>query len=177
MASRWKLYSPEGDWTFEGNLNGRLLYTILSVERGIARWRCHTAEVPLNFKAEEEEQCVKQRLRENKSQYKGATCDFVNTFGDAVLCRQEPLLQKALQDGADRGPVDQLQHKQVRLREKISWSVLLTSSGGVPADCFWGATPNIRENTWTPWCFLCIVAFLKWNVYSFDILYEMFCYV
>lgn len=37
VAPRWKLYSPEGDWTFEGNLDGRLLDAILSVERGIAR--------------------------------------------------------------------------------------------------------------------------------------------
>ena len=39
----------------------------------------------------------------------------VRTFGDAVLCGQEPLLQEALQHGAHRGPVDQLQHKQVGL--------------------------------------------------------------
>lgn len=37
VASCWKLYSPEGDWTFEGNLNGRLLHAVLSVERRIAR--------------------------------------------------------------------------------------------------------------------------------------------
>lgn len=40
----------------------------------------------------------------------------VFTFGDAVLRGQKPLLQQPLEDGADRGPVDQLQHEQVRLR-------------------------------------------------------------
>ena len=43
----------------------------------------------------------------------GRVC--VRTFGDAVLCGQEPLLQEALQHRADRGPVDQLEHKQVGL--------------------------------------------------------------
>lgn len=44
----------------------------------------------------------------------------VHTFGDAVLCGEEPLLQQALEDGADRRPVDQLQHKQVRLRKEAA---------------------------------------------------------
>ncbi len=54
MASCWKLYTPESDWTFEGNLNGRLLHAVLPVERRVARWCCYAAEVPLNFDAEGE---------------------------------------------------------------------------------------------------------------------------
>ena len=40
------------------------------------------------------------------------------TFRDTVLCRQESLLEQALQHGAPRGPVDQLQHKEVGLPRK-----------------------------------------------------------
>ena len=40
------------------------------------------------------------------------------TFRDTVLCRQESLLEQALQHGAHRGPVDQLQHKEVGLPRK-----------------------------------------------------------
>lgn len=54
VASCWKLYSPEGDRTLERNLNRRLLHAILSVERRVARRRCHAAEVPLNFCVEEQ---------------------------------------------------------------------------------------------------------------------------
>lgn len=46
----------------------------------------------------------------------------VHTFGDAVLCGEKPLLQQALEDRADRRPVDQLQHKQVRLRKEAALS-------------------------------------------------------
>lgn len=49
MASCWKLYSPEGDRTFEGNLHGRLLHAFLAVERCVPRRRRNAAEVPLNF--------------------------------------------------------------------------------------------------------------------------------
>lgn len=49
VASGWKLYSPEGDWTLERNLNGRLLHAVLSVERRVPRRRRDAAEVPLNF--------------------------------------------------------------------------------------------------------------------------------
>lgn len=38
------------------------------------------------------------------------------TFGDAVFCREKPLLQETLEDGANRWPVDQLKHKQVGLQ-------------------------------------------------------------
>lgn len=54
MSSCWKLYSPEGDRTFEGYLNGCLLHAILSIERCIAWWCCYAAEVPLDCDAEEE---------------------------------------------------------------------------------------------------------------------------
>lgn len=39
------------------------------------------------------------------------------TFGDAVFCGKEPLLQETLEDGAHRWPVDQLKHKQVGLQD------------------------------------------------------------
>lgn len=45
------------------------------------------------------------------------------TFRDTVLRRQEPLLEEALQHGAHRGPVDQLQHKEVGLPRKSGDSV------------------------------------------------------
>lgn len=38
------------------------------------------------------------------------------TFGDAVLSREQALLDEPLQHGAHRGPVHQLQHEQVGLR-------------------------------------------------------------
>lgn len=40
------------------------------------------------------------------------------TFRDTVLRRQESFLEQALQHGAHRGPVDQLQHKEVGLPRK-----------------------------------------------------------
>lgn len=41
------------------------------------------------------------------------------TLGDAVFCRKESFLEKPLEDGAHRWPVDQLQHEQVRLRGNV----------------------------------------------------------
>lgn len=41
------------------------------------------------------------------------------TFGDAVLSRQEALLEEALQHGAHGRPVDQLQHEEVGLRGRV----------------------------------------------------------
>ena len=55
VASGWKLYSPEGDGTFEGDLDGRLLHAVLSVERGVARRCSYATEVPFNFKGERRE--------------------------------------------------------------------------------------------------------------------------
>lgn len=52
VASRWKLYSPEGDWTLERDLDGGLLHAVLPVERGVTRRRCYAAEIPLDFDAE-----------------------------------------------------------------------------------------------------------------------------
>lgn len=54
------------------------------------------------------------------------------TFRDTVLCRQEPLLEEALQHGAHRGPVDQLQHEEVGLPRKRGGSVPACSPHGPP---------------------------------------------
>lgn len=48
VTSCRQLYSSEGDRTFERNLDGRLFYAVLSVERGAARRCRYATEVPLN---------------------------------------------------------------------------------------------------------------------------------
>ena len=48
VSPRWKLYSPEGDWTFEGDFDGRLLHAVLAVQRGVAGGRGYATEVPLH---------------------------------------------------------------------------------------------------------------------------------
>lgn len=49
MTSGWKLDPPEGDWTFEGDLDGRLFNTILAIQSGVPRGRRYAAEVSLNW--------------------------------------------------------------------------------------------------------------------------------
>lgn len=48
----------------------------------------------------------------------GSSPEAPLTFCDTVLRGQESLLEEALQHGAHRGPVDQLQHKEVGLPRK-----------------------------------------------------------
>ena len=45
-------------------------------------------------------------------------CAPTLTLCDTVLCGQEALLEEALQHGAYGGPVDQLQHEEMGLRER-----------------------------------------------------------
>lgn len=52
VTSRWKLYSPEGDWTLERDLDGGLLHAVLSIESRVTRRRCYAAEIPLDCDAE-----------------------------------------------------------------------------------------------------------------------------
>lgn len=47
VASGRQLYPSEGDRTFEGNLDGRLLHAVLAVQRRVARRCRYAAEVPL----------------------------------------------------------------------------------------------------------------------------------
>lgn len=49
MTSGGQLYPSEGDGAFEGNLDGRLLHSILSVQSRVPRRCCYAAEVPLDF--------------------------------------------------------------------------------------------------------------------------------
>ena len=57
----WKLYSPEGDRTFEGDFDGRLFHAVLAVERGVAGGRGYATEVPLHCRARDR---VRERGRE-----------------------------------------------------------------------------------------------------------------
>lgn len=77
MAPCRKLYSPEGDWTFEGNLNGCLLHAVLPVERRVARRRCYAAEVPLNFDADGEMNSPVSNDSENDGDIRIENCDCV----------------------------------------------------------------------------------------------------
>lgn len=64
---------------------------------------------------------IEVRLDRASADREAAACekDRAQTFGDAVLRREKPLLQQALEDGANRRPVDELQHEQVRLQREI----------------------------------------------------------
>lgn len=55
MSSCWKLYSSEGDRTFERNLYSSLLHAILSIECGVTCRCCYATEIPLNLKAKKRE--------------------------------------------------------------------------------------------------------------------------
>lgn len=48
------------------------------------------------------------------------------TFSDTMIRWQEPLLHQTLKHGAHRRPVNQLQHEQMRLREKRNRKWILT---------------------------------------------------
>lgn len=66
------------------------------------------------------------------------------TLGDAVLGRQQPLLEEALQHGADGRPVHQLQHEQVGLQGRCRAGV---GQGHGP-----GETPGFSAAACPPGC-------------------------
>lgn len=47
VSPGWKLDPPERYGTFKGHFDGRLLHAVLSVQCGIPRGRCYTAEISL----------------------------------------------------------------------------------------------------------------------------------
>lgn len=142
VTSGRELDPAEGDGALEGHLDGRLLHPILSVgPRGAGDGAA--AEVPLYCHGQgkggpEQSQGLGgaparagTALRDTGTgctqQWPLLGCGVAAgaggqggqeplTLGDAVLGRQEALLEETLQHGADRRPVHQLQHEEVGLQ-------------------------------------------------------------
>lgn len=134
VAAGRELDPAEGDGALEGHLDGRLFHAVLAVGPGCARDGT-AAEVTLYW--------CRQGKGLDGGAAAGATAprDHVGrplfpqppagplTLADAVLSRQESLLEQALQHRAHGGPVHQLQHEQVRLRRE---GLVKTAAGSLP---------------------------------------------